>query len=127
LPEPGVSQSCATLDLPGRPPAELLQGPLSLQLAVEIAMANNPDLSAMEWDYQAASARYQQSSGDQAPRFSIVGGYAHHVDYQRLLPIHQPGDHTIVSRDIVSSDIFLIMPIFTGGRIVNQIKAAELL
>jgi outer membrane protein TolC len=61
------------------------------------------------------------------PIFGIAGGYAHHLDEQRLLPIGQPGDPTVLSRDIISGDFVLSLPLFTGGRLVNQVKAAELL
>lgn len=104
-----------------------VQGPISLDEAVSIALANNPDVAAATWDSQAAQARHDYAVGARWPRLSIVGGYAHHLDEQRLLPVRQPGDPTILSRDIVSGDLVLTMPIFTGGRLVSQIRAAELL
>jgi len=103
------------------------QGPLTLTEAIEIALANNPDVAAADWDYRAAQARHDYVSGARLPRLSMVGSYAHHLDEQRLLPVRQPGDPAILSRDIVSGDLVLTMPIFTGGRLVNQIEAAELL
>jgi outer membrane protein len=103
------------------------EGPLTLAGAIEIALANNPDIAAANWDYRAAQARYDFAWGSRLPRLSVVGSYAHHLDEQRLLPVRQPGDPAILSRDIVSGDLVLTMPIFTGGRLIHQIEAAELL
>ncbi len=107
-----------------RRPAE---GPLTLSEAIRVALANNPDVAAVAWDSQATQARHDYAVGARWPRLSAVGSYAHHLDEQRLLPVRQPGDPSILSRDIVSGDLVLTMPIFTGGRLVSQIRAAELL
>ncbi len=101
--------------------------PLSLQKVIEIALANNPEVTAMGWDTIAAQARQEQIFAERLPRFGLVGGYNHHLDEQSLLPIGQPGDPAILSRDIFSGDIVMSLPIFTGGRLINQIKAADLL
>lgn len=106
----------------GRP-----EGPLTLKEAIEIALAHNPDVAAADWDYEAAQRRHDYAQGARLPRFSAVGSYMHHLDEQRLLPVRQPGDPAILSQDIVSGDLVLTMPIFTGGRLVNQIQVAELL
>ncbi|MBN2289501.1 MAG: TolC family protein [Candidatus Glassbacteria bacterium] len=100
---------------------------LTLEEAIRTALANNPDLAAAKWDAVAAQARRNQAAGERLPRLSMVDGYAHHVDVQRLLPVRQPGDPSILSRDIVSGDLVISLPLFTGGRLVNQVRAAELL
>lgn len=81
----------------------------------------------MTWDASSAQARQEQANGERLPKLSLVSSYAHHLDEQRLLPVGQPGDPTLLSRDIFSADIILSLPLYTGGRIINQIKAAELL
>ena len=100
--------------------------PLDLERAIEIALANNPDLAAAGWEAIAAAARRDHAAGERLPAVSLEGGYVRHLDEQRLLPVRRPGDPAILSRDIASGDIVLTVPIFTGGRIVNQIRAAEL-
>lgn len=102
-------------------------GPLTLTEALAIALAHNPDIAAAGWDSKAARARYDYAVGARWPRLSAVGSYAHHLDEQRLLPVRQPGDPAILTHDVVTGDLVLTMPIYTGGRLVNQIKAAELL
>ena len=100
---------------------------LTLDEAIRVALANNPDLAAEGWDVAAARARRDQTAGERLPRLSMVDGYAHNLDVQRLLPVRQSGDPSILSRDIVSGDLVLSLPVFTGGRLVNQVRAAELL
>lgn len=107
--------------------ADSLALPLSLPKVIEIALANNHDLAAAAWEVTAAKARRTIVAGERLPNLGLVGGYNHHLDEQRLLPIRQPGAPSILSRDIFSGDIVLSLPIFTGGRLQNQINAAELL
>lgn len=117
----------ASVSAEEQPRSQTLEGPIGLHEAIEIALANNPEVAAMTWDASAAQARQEQADGERLPKLSLVGSYAHHLDEQRLLPVGQPGDPTLLSRDILSGDIVLSLPLFTGGRIINQIKAAELL
>jgi len=108
-------------------PAEFPSGRLDLQQAIEIALAHNHDVAAAAWDATAAQARYDQAAGERLPRLGVTGGYAHHLDEQRLLPAGVPGDPFMLSRDIFAGDMVITMPLFTGGRLINQVKAAELL
>lgn len=121
---PEAPLAVANMEVPSAEPPE---GPLTLAEAITVAMANNPELAAANWAYRAAEARHDFALGARLPRFSVIGSYARHLDEQRLLPVRQPGDPAILSRDIVSTDLVLTMPIFTGGRLVSQIEAAELL
>ncbi|MGI6656310.1 MAG: TolC family protein [Desulfobulbus sp.] len=101
--------------------------PLTLQHAIETALANNPEVAAQGWDTSAAQARRDQAFGARLPRVGIVAGYAHSLDEQRLIAASRDGESGLFSRDIVSSDLVVSMPIFSGGRLVNQINAMELL
>ena len=117
----------ASVRTPSISHAGLPKGKIGLQQAIEIALANNPEVAAIQWDAAAAQARHDLAYGERLPRFSAVGGYVHHLDEQRLLPIGQPGDPAILSRDIISGDIVLSLPLFTGGRLSNQVRATDLL
>jgi outer membrane protein len=103
------------------------EGPLTLQQAIETALANNPEVAARGWDAAAAQARRDQAFGARLPRLGAVGGYTHYMDDQRLIAASQDGEPGLFGRDIVSGDLVLSMPLFTGGRLVNQVRAAELL
>lgn len=109
------------------PVAGLPQGPLDLTQAMEIALANNPDVAATSWELVAAGARQEQAFGERLPRISAVGSYTHYLDPQRLIQARGPTDRAIYSEDIISGDLVLSMPLFTSGRLVNQVKAAEML
>ncbi|MFO7605709.1 MAG: TolC family protein [Desulfurivibrionaceae bacterium] len=107
--------------------AGLPVGPLSLRRAIEIALANNPEVAARGWDSTAAQARRDQAYGARLPRLGVAGGYSHYLDDQRLISASRDGEPGLFGRDIVSGDLVLSMPLFTGGRLVNQVRAAELL
>jgi outer membrane protein TolC len=107
--------------------AIVMQGPIDLRQAIDIALANNPDVAAVGFDAMAAQAELDFAKAERLPNLGIAGGYTHHLDEQRLLPIRQPGDPMVLSRDIISGDFVLSLPLFAGGRLVNQVKAAELL
>lgn len=112
----------AAIQAPGIP-----KDPLTLKQAIETALANNPDVAARGWDASAALARRDQAFGARLPRVGIVGGYTHTLDEQRLISASRDGDSGLFGRDIVSSDLVVSLPLFTGGRLVNQVKAADLL
>jgi outer membrane protein TolC len=103
------------------------RGLLTLQQAIETALANNPEVAARGWDASAAQARRDQAFGVRLPRLDAVGGYTRYMDEQRLIAASQDGEPGLFGRDIVSGDLVLTMPLFTGGRLVNQVRAAELL
>ena len=111
----------------GLPSARSPEGPLGLRQAVEIALANNPETIATGWDYQAAQAQHEYASAQRLPTLSLSSGYAHYLDEQPLAPGSQPGGIGILTDDIASGSLVLRMPIFTGGRLVNQMRAADLL
>jgi outer membrane protein len=96
-------------------------------LAIETALDNNPEVSARGWDVTAAEARRDHASGARLPRVGVVGQYNHHLNEQRLLSARRDGEPGIFTRDVVSSDLVLSVPIFTAGRLDNEVKAAELL
>lgn len=98
---------------------------LSLHRAIEIALASNPEVAAARWDAEAARARLDIAAAGRLPTLDAVGTYTYNLDEQRLLPVRRQGDPTILSREIVSGDLVLSMPLFTGGRLMNQVRAAD--
>jgi outer membrane protein TolC len=124
---PIIMRENAAAEIPAAtPPASLLQSPVSLRQAIEIALANNPEVAARGWEATAAEARRDQVYEARLPRLGIVGGYAYSLDEQRLIAAGKDGQPGLFSRDVVSSDLVVSMPLFTGGRLVNQVKAADL-
>ena len=122
-PPAGVSSAVAQPESPTESP----EGAMTLQQAVRLALANNPEIAARRWDVAASEARRDRASGERLPRLGVAGDYYHHLDEQRILPVGAPGDPSILSRDILSADLVLSMPLFTAGRLINRVRAADLL
>lgn len=104
-----------------------VQGPLTLDEAVRIALANNPELSATALGVDAAAAQRDLAAGQRLPSVHAIAGYNHYLDNQRLINPRENGELGVFSRDIFAGDLVITLPLFTGGRITNEIKAAELL
>ncbi|MCF8106678.1 MAG: TolC family protein [Desulfohalobiaceae bacterium] len=117
----------ASVPRPAIQPAVAPEGPLTLQQAIEIGLANNPGVAALDWETAGAEARHDQAFSERLPRLDAVSGYTHSLDAQRLSPVSEGGDTGLFSRNILAGDLVLSMPLFTGGRLVNRVKAADLL
>jgi len=104
-----------------------VQCPLTLEKAIEVALASNPDVAAIRHDLEAARAQTDVAAGALLPSVHGVGGYSRYLDSQRLIqPIenNQPG---VFGRDIFSGDLVVTMPLYTGGRLISEVNAAKLL
>jgi outer membrane protein TolC len=125
---PAMPREHLAAEIPPAPaPTGLPAGPLSLRRAIEIALANNPEVAARGWDATVAQARRDQAFGARLPRLGIVGGYAHSLDEQRLIAASRDGEPGLFGRDTLSADLVLSLPLFTGGRLTSQVRAADLL
>ncbi len=123
-----AAQSPPRADRPDSAPATDAAGePLSRTEAVALALAHNPDLAASTWEAAAIEARREQAAAERLPRLGLAGAYTHHLDEQRLLPVRQPGDPAVLSRDIVAGDLVLSLPLMTGGCLSNRVAASALL
>ena len=100
---------------------------LSLQKCIEISLRNNPDFSAVKYDVEAASARFEGAKSALWPKISVVGGYTHYNDKIRLVQAAYNGEPGLFTADIASEDIVLALPLFSGGKDWNNIKATDLL
>jgi outer membrane protein TolC len=106
-------------------PATFPDEPLDLEQAIRIGIANNPGLSASDWDIETARAEQDIAKAELLPRVNAVAGYTHYLDDQRLVPVSGPGQSGTFSDDVLSGDLVLTMPLFTAGRLQNQVKARE--
>jgi outer membrane protein TolC len=103
------------------------RGPLSLQEAIHIARANNPDLAAAQYEASASGVQRDIAEGQRLPSLHIIAGYNHYRNSRRLLAATENSEPGVFSKDMFASDMVLTMPLFTGGRITSEIKASELL
>ncbi|MEX0775802.1 MAG: TolC family protein [Phycisphaeraceae bacterium] len=116
---------------PARPsePVDVMapQGPLTLEACLNLALAHNPGLMAAADDAGRAAAEADLARSIAWPKLDAVSGYTHTLDDQRLVSARFNGEPGVFASDLVSADLVLTMPLFTGGQITHQIKAAELL
>jgi outer membrane protein TolC len=103
------------------------QGPLSLERCIEIALANNPDISFEGWNVSAAGARFDAAKAARWPNITVDGSYQTYNDPQRLIQARFNNEKGYFDNDLFVGGVTFKMPIFTGGRITSDINTSELL
>jgi outer membrane protein TolC len=102
-------------------------GELTLDECITVALENNPDLQAAGGDREAAQAEARVKGAARWPNIHLTGSYFHYQDDQRLVQSSSSSVATYLTKNIASADVVLRMPLYAGGRIVNEIRAADLL
>ncbi len=98
---------------------------VTLDEAIEIARRNNPSLASGNWDIQTAAAQRNQTAAARWPQFTTTEAWRNYVQQQRLLATRANQEPGLFSTGILSADLVLKMPLFTGGQIRSDITAAE--
>lgn len=108
--------------------AEDSEGPLTLEQCVDLALRNNPDIAQQQWDTETALAEKDIAEGALWPTVHGQGGFMHYRE-DRLIKPRRPGARDVLgfSDNLLFGEVVLGMPLYTGGRLRNQVKAAELL
>jgi len=99
----------------------------ALQELISVALANNPELSAATFDKSAAEARTISAKGSRLPRFNVEGGYTIYSDDLRLVAASYNGEVGVFGNNVLAADLVLRLPLYAGGRLVAEQRAAELL
>ncbi len=102
-------------------------GGLMLDECIALALEQNPELLAAGEDAEAARAEKRSKGAVRWPSINLTGNYFHHQDTQRLGVPTPPGQPQYFANDIAAADIVVRLPLYAGGRIVNEFRAAELL
>ncbi|MFO8013575.1 MAG: TolC family protein [Phycisphaerae bacterium] len=125
--EPSAVQEAPSA-APEAPAAEGSEGPLSLEECVDLALRNNPDIAQRQWDTETALAEKDIAEGALWPTVHGQGGFMHYRE-DRLIKPRRPGARDVLgfSDNLLFGEVVLGMPLYTGGRLRNQVKAAELL
>jgi outer membrane protein len=110
----------------GTPRADVPDAPLTLERALAIALANNPDIVAGAWDVEAARARKRHLSSEHWPTLGITAAYRHHWHEERLVPARGQGADAAFAHDILAGDVVLSVPLVSGGRVLSAVAASEL-
>jgi outer membrane protein TolC len=100
---------------------------LTRREAIDIALANNPGLAARRRDVSAADAREDIASSRRLPDMRARSSYHDYINDQPLVAIGGSPQGQTFTDDIATVEVLVDVPIFTGGRITSQIRAAELL
>ena len=108
-------------------PSNKAQERLTLEQCIEIARANNPSLAAGAWDVQTTLAQWNIAASERWPNLRGTASYNSYVQNQRLVQVRKNNDPGMFSTSLFAGDIILRLPLFTGGRITNEINAAALL
>ncbi len=116
-----------SIEVTRSPATDALLDYLHLEDCIALALVNNPDILAMDADHKAAQADIRISRSQRLPNIQLTGNYAHHIEEQRLGMPTSSGQAIYYTKDIVSSDVILRLPLYAGGRIVNEFKAMQLM
>jgi outer membrane protein TolC len=112
------------METPAPPLPEAMR---TLDECIAIALQHNPELSAAAWDAEAARKETRIRGAQRWPNVHVTGSYFHHQDAQRLVQPSETGETSYLAKDVASAEVVLRMPLYAGGRIVNEIRAADLL
>ncbi|MDF7800063.1 TolC family protein [Pontiellaceae bacterium B1224] len=105
------------------PPTEAL----TLDRAIEMAVNNNPEVSAVQWQSVAAAADVDAVRAQRLPKVSLVGGYSYATEDQRLYPATYNSEPGVFGSGVVDGAVVLKIPLYTGGKISSEIAASELM
>jgi len=107
--------------------AEQAKEPLSLKACLDLALANNPEVAAASKDIETANAQLDAARAGMWPKLNAVGGYTRYLDDIRLVQAEYNNQPGVFTADIFNADLILTIPLFTGGRVMNEISASDLL
>ena len=100
---------------------------LTLKQCIEKALKNNPSIRYKSWKIKEVDAQRNKAASQRWPSFRGVGSYYRYSDTQRLAPPRRLDYPLIFADNVLSWNLLISMPIFTRGRITNEIDAVELL
>lgn len=101
---------------------------LTLEQCVDLALRNNPDIAQRHWDAETALAEKDIAGGALWPTVHGQGGFMHYRE-DRLIKPRRPGARDVLgfSDNLLFGEVVLGIPLYTGGRLENRLKAADLL
>lgn len=98
---------------------------LTLENCVEMALKNNPDISGSAYDELSRKSGVREAEALKSPVFNFDGGYQRHIDPQRIMPATANNQAGVFSNDLWRTDLVFKMPLYTGGKIENEIALAR--
>ncbi len=124
-PAPAPAASAIPLPTPRAGSPQLPPQRITLDEAIEIARRNNPSLVSGNWDIQTAAAQRNQAASARWPQFTTTETFRDYLQNQRLQQARINAEPGLFAQGILSVDLSVKMPLFTGGQIRSDITAAE--
>jgi outer membrane protein TolC len=114
----------------GTAPSRTLAAPdgrerVDLKRAIALALAQNPELSAARHEIGVARAQRDRVASERWPAVRGLAFFTENRRNQRLYPAASPGEPAIVSHHLFGADLFVSLPLFTGGRLRANLRAAD--
>lgn len=109
------------------PESQPAQTAMTLDAYLEIALQHNPELSDVDWDVAAEKLQKRIKAASRLPNIHATGSYFHYQDNQHFVAPTAPGKANNFSDDLVLGDVAFRLLLYNGGRIVNEIRAADFL
>lgn len=98
---------------------------LSLRECIEIAMRSNPHIAYGGFRVETAGAERDAAASQRWPILNSTGSYAYYSHTERMYPPIEPLYPHIYADEVFAWNIRASIPLFTGGRIRNEVKAFE--
>ncbi|MDD3447498.1 MAG: TolC family protein, partial [Gammaproteobacteria bacterium] len=98
---------------------------LTLDRAIQWALAENPGLTGLRRDLQAAALERDAARGKRMPEVTLEGDYTHHSEPTLTHSIHDPGSFPPLDEDTAGLGVDLTLPLYAGGRLVAGERRAE--
>ena len=104
---------------------------MSLDKAIDLALENNHTITQYETDREAAKWRLSEVRRNAGPQLrwnffaSYIGGKFYEPYREEYDAYHSYDDKIAPYRNEVYHSVSLTMPLYTGGRLENQIQGAE--
>jgi len=101
-------------------------GTYTLDQAIEMALANNPGLQADQMEEEASKAALRSAKGQLSPQINAYSSYRRLSDPAAVVPIKGfGGTFPYFSRDQYSTGLRFSVPIFQGGKLQADVRAAS--
>ncbi len=98
---------------------------LSLEEAIRAALERNAQVAVSRRELEAAEGRTRTASAARYPFLRLSGFAFRYTTGQRLLPPSAPGQPLVYTEQVGGADLALEVPLFLGGRLTAQLRAAE--
>jgi len=99
--------------------------PLTLETALERALAQNPGLERARGQVRSEALERKAARARRLPEVSLQGEYTHSSEPNQVWPIHEAGTFPPFDEDQLTSGLYLQLPLYSGGGLIANENLAE--